>query len=138
MDPAERRRFDKLLESVLSTLPKEIHSLLEEVPLVVEDRPDQEILQELDCTAEEICGLHTGLMLTERSVDDLPAPPETIHLFRMGVLTIAGGWDSWHDEDGTPMGGEEVITEEIRITLLHEIGHHFGLDEDELERLGYA
>lgn len=138
MEPTERRRFDKLLESVLAELPKEIQEHLEEVPLVVEDTPAPEILQELDCTADEICGLHCGLMLTERSVEDLPSVPEKIHLYRVGVLSLAGGWDSWNDEEGTPMGGEDVIREEIRITLLHEVGHHFGLDEDELERLGYA
>lgn len=138
MNASDRSRFNKLLESVLIDLPDSLHRLLEEVPLVVDDSPSPDILQELDCQAEEVCGLHSGLMLTERSLEDLPSVPETIHIFRIGVLKIAGGWDTWHDEDGTPMGGEDVIREEIRITLLHEIGHHFGLDEDELERLGFS
>ena len=50
----------------------------------------------------------------------------------------AGGWEEWTDEDGAALGGEARVVREIRITLLHEIGHHFGLDEDDLDRLGYA
>ena len=138
MNPEERSRFDKLVESVLKDLPKPLRELLEEVPLLVEDSPCPEILKQLGCTEEDICGLYSGVMLTERSVDDLPELPERIHLYRTGVIESAGGWNCWHDEDDTSMGGEEVLREEIRITLLHEIGHHFGLDEDDLERLGFA
>jgi predicted Zn-dependent protease with MMP-like domain len=50
---------------------------------------------------------------------------------------MAGGWEEDVDEEG-PFGGVERIREEIRITILHELGHHFGLDEDDLDRLGYA
>jgi len=53
------------------------------------------------------------------------------------VIDEAGGWEPWVDEDGETWGGEAQIVEEIRITVLHEIGHHFGLDEDDLTRLGY-
>ena len=60
-----------------------------------------------------------------------------ITLFRRGIVDLAGGWEA-RTEEGCAVGGEVAIREEIRITLLHEIGHHFGLDEDELDRLGYA
>ena len=52
---------------------------------------------------------------------------EVIHLFRIGIMAEAGG------EQAT----EEDLRREIRVTLLHEIGHHFGLDEDDLAELGY-
>ena len=55
--------------------------------------------------------------------------PPTIMLFRVGIVAEAGGWDQ--------PDALERIREEIRITLLHEIGHQFGLDEDDLARLGY-
>jgi predicted Zn-dependent protease with MMP-like domain len=84
-----------------------------------------------------LCGLHSGIPLTERSVEH-GGLPEVITLFREGILEEAGGWEEWTDDDGTELGGRERILREIRITLLHEIGHHFGLDEDDLERLGYA
>ena len=60
------------------------------------------------------------------------------HLFREGIIEQAGGWEESEDENGRLQGGEAAITEEIRITLLHEIGHHFGLGEEELEELGYG
>jgi predicted Zn-dependent protease with MMP-like domain len=60
-----------------------------------------------------------------------------VHIFREGIIDMAGGWEEGEDEHGA-YGGEERIREEIRITILHELGHHFGLDEDDLERLGYA
>ena len=138
MNPNERNQFDKLVESVLEELPKALLELLEEVPLLVEDCPSPAILHQLGCAADEICGLHNGVMLTEKSLEDLPELPERIHLFRAGILAIAGGWTPWQDDDGTPMGGMDVIREEIRITILHEIGHHFGLDEEDLEQLGFA
>ena len=55
-------------------------------------------------------------------------PPETIQLFREGIVAAAGGWPA----------GAEAVAEEIRVTVLHEVGHHFGLEEDDLEEVGYA
>lgn len=144
MHPEDRARFDELLETVLEQLPPAIHALFEEVPLIVEDRPDAILLEqlaadfeipddpeELEAFASELCGLHSGHMLTERSVDDPADVPESIRIFREGIIGIAGGWEG--------QGGEanEAVSEQIRITILHEVGHHFGLEEDDLEQLGY-
>ena len=139
MNRAERERFDELLERVLDELPPRIRALLEEAPLIVDDVPSAELLAELgiDLDEENLCGLHSGTPLTHRSVNDGTDMPETIHIFREGVIDEAGGWEPWVDEDGKTWGGEAHIAEEIRITVLHEIGHHFGLDEDDLTRLGY-
>jgi predicted Zn-dependent protease with MMP-like domain len=134
----EREQFDQLFEAVLATLPAAVHALLEECPLVLEDRPSQRLLAELGMNDDDeiLCGLHTGISLTERSVER-PESSDVIHVFREGVVDTAGGWDESEDEEGA-YGGEARIREEIRITVLHEIGHHFGLDEGDLERLGYA
>ena len=138
MTAAERKRFDALLEKVLDSLPPRLHELLEEAPLIVEDRPSRKLMEELEIDEEDdlLCGLHSGTPLTERSVNhhDLP---ETIHLFREGILEQAGGWTAQRDEEGQWIGGREALMREIRITILHEIGHHFGLDEDDLAELGY-
>jgi predicted Zn-dependent protease with MMP-like domain len=136
----ERERFDAMLERVLESLPPRLHELLEEAPLIVEDRPSRKLLKELgmDDVDETLCGLHTGTPLTERSVSYGHDLPETIHLFREGIIEMAGGWEPWADDDGQAMGGEDRIEEEIRVTLLHEIGHHFGLEEEDLEELGYG
>jgi predicted Zn-dependent protease with MMP-like domain len=137
MTPDERERFDRLLESVLETLPDALHRLLDEAPLVVEDAPTAELLRAMGLhEADDLCGLHEGLSRTERSVDH-PTLPDVITLFRRGIVDLAGGWEPVAGDGGT-VGGESAVREEIRITLLHEIGHHFGLDEDDLERLGYA
>jgi predicted Zn-dependent protease with MMP-like domain len=137
MNPQERERFDGLLESVLDGLPEELQALLDEAPLVVEDHPSEELLRSLGLPeAEDLCGLHEGLSRTDRSVEQ-PSLPDVITLFRRGIIDLAGGWQA-RGTDDAPMGGEDAIRDEILITLLHEIGHHFGLDEDDLERLGYA
>lgn len=144
MHPDERQRFDELLETVVDEMPPAIHDLFEEVPLIVDDRPDRTLLLklaadfdvpdepgELQAFASELCGLHSGRMLTERSVEDPADVPEDIRIFREGIISIAGGWD------GPPEEVDAAVSEQIRITILHEVGHHFGLDEDDLEELGY-
>lgn len=141
MTEGERERFDGLLEEAIEGLPDRIHALLEEVPLIVDDRPEEELVRRLalelgedvsapgaaEAFASELCGLHSGAMLTERSVEDAGDVPEDIRLFREGILNLAGGWAA----------GDDAVFQEIAITLLHEIGHHFGLEEEDLEELGY-
>lgn len=130
-----RARFDTLLEGILGDLPPRVAAVLEEVPLHVMDEPDPLILADLgvepgdvQAATEELCGLHTGFMLTERAIELDAVLPNEIHLFRRGIALVSGGWDA----------DDETVAEQIRITLLHEIGHHFGLEEDDLDQLGYA
>ncbi len=141
MSRQERDRFDLLFHTVFETLPATVHHMLEEAPIILEDHPSAQLAAELGIDPNDpddiLCGLHTGVPLTERSVQHADGL-ETIHLFRIGILEMAGGWEEWEDEDGQCWGGRDRICEEIRITILHEVGHHFGLDEDDLERLGYA
>ncbi len=151
MTDQERERFDSLFEDVLAGLPAGVAALLAEVPVIMLDRPTPEMVEllrrdgllEPGDGGEDLCGLHSGVGLTERSVED-PANwgadlgvPEHIHLFREGITSLAfdnigddGGWD--HPE------ADEELYEEIRITLLHELGHHFGLEEEDLDELGYS
>ena len=139
MNESDRERFDSIFEQVLAELPDALHELIERTPVILEDDPDPALLRELGMDAEDdlLCGLHTGTPITERSVD-ADHYPEYIHLFRRGIIELAGGWEPWIDDDGTEMGGEESVREQIYITLLHEIGHHYGLDEDQLEDYGYG
>ena len=149
MKDTDRARFDQILDEVVATLPPGVTELFEEKPLVVEDRPTLAMLRELGISPmhrEEICGLHSGPMGPQLVLDasgdgDPAAEIGVIHIFREGIVACAGGWVPWREreEDGTEIegGGEAVVREEIRITILHEVGHHFGLDEDDLEALGY-
>lgn len=152
MTDRERDRFDALLEDVLDGLPARVRTLIDQVPLVVLDRPTPKMIRQLqedgvlepDADPTELCGLHSGTAITDRSIDDphgwgstLGGPdgfaPEQIHIFREGIVALATedqGWDAQH--------ADENIYEEIRVTVLHEVGHHFGLDEEDLENLGYA
>jgi predicted Zn-dependent protease with MMP-like domain len=128
-----RDEFDAMLGRVIAALPEKIRALLDEVPVVVDDLPSREVLEEFGMTrdeADELCGLHTGRAFTERSIEHDAELPSEIQLYREGIVAQAGGWDG---EDA-----RAKIEEEIRITLLHEIGHQLGLDEDDLERLGYG
>lgn len=145
----ERERFDALLQDAIDALPAHVRGLVDRVPIVVLDEPSPEMLDVLrrdgvlmdENDGLDLCGLHTGVAITDRSIEDpsgwgpvgtgdAGAGPEQIHLFRRGISDLAGGWNQ-------PQADQEIY-EEIRITLLHEIGHHFGLDEDDLEDLGYA
>lgn len=131
--------FDALLETHLDALPPHAAEGLCEVPLIVDDEPDAATLRELgmdpDDPDDDLFGLHTGVPLTERSVEISGEVPEDIRLFRGPIMRLVG-W-SW------PIGERErgdraELDEEIRVTLLHELGHHFGLDEDDLDALGYG
>jgi len=131
MDRATRRRFDKELEAVLAELPPRVQQLLEEVPLHVEDYPPPEVLAEFGMThRDELCGLHSGVPLNQRSIDQPWRLPDVVTIYREGILAAATG------EDGRV--SRRRLREEIRITILHELAHHFGMSEEELEELGYG
>lgn len=142
---SERERFDALVEEALDELPPGIRELLDEVPLIVVDEPTERMLRDLghdpadpDIRAE-ICGLHSGQPYTEPALDAPPSLPCTIHLFRRGIVVQSGGWGARRDDgiDDDTRPPDDRVYEEIMITMLHEIGHQFGLDEDDLIRLGY-
>lgn len=135
MDDAQRTHFDALVEQQVAALPYTIQLLLQETPLMVEDRPSPELLAELGLEpskSSELCGVFTGIGLTERSVEDSMVEPQTITIFREGLCALV---DSRSDSEGSR---DEQLAQEIRITILHEVGHHFGLDEEDLEALGFG
>lgn len=121
--------FDQLLEEILGELPPEIRSLLDEVPLVVENEPSPAVRGEfgipLDEPESDLCGGHWGIPLNERSVFEPGFAPERIMLFRGPIWRLGGG-------------KLKSVRKQILITLLHELGHHFGMTEEELIALGYG
>ena len=125
-----RNYFDEQLEAVLAELPRQVTDLLDETPLVVEDYPSREIMRRVGVRhRSHLCGLYTGIPLTERSVQHSGVLSDVIHVFREGVLGLA--------TDRRGQMDEAELRRQIRITILHELGHLHGLDEDELEELGY-
>jgi predicted Zn-dependent protease with MMP-like domain len=131
MNAAMRERFDALADEVLDTLPEEIHKMLEEVPLVVEDHPAPEMCRELGiCDRSALCGLYQGIPLSDRSVLLPWYLPDTVTIFREGIMTLsrilAGG-----------RFDRRTLREQIRVTILHELAHYHGMDEEEIRSLGY-
>lgn len=125
LSPKQRERFDEILEKLIGQLPPHVQGMLEEVPLIVEDEPSETLLEEMDVDEEtDLLGLHWGVALTERSVEAPAHFPDRMMLFRGPILRAAGH-------------SLRRLEKQIRITLLHEIGHHFGLEEEDLAELGY-
>ena len=131
MDDRTRARFDRELEWVLERLPERIHELIEEVPLHVEDHPSPRVMAEMGVRRRnQLCGLYTGIPISERSIQHSGQMPDVVTIFREGILAAARGYDGRLRRDR--------LREEIRITVLHELAHHHGIDEDELWELGYG
>ena len=121
---ARRNDFDRALRNALAELPPMFRDALENVAVVVEDWAPDELLDELGIQQDDaLYGFYHGVPLPERSVQDSGVLPDKISIYR-GPL-----------EEDFPDRGE--LSRQIRITLLHEIGHYFGMDEEELSRLGY-
>ena len=131
----ERERFDAIVESVIEGLPIRYTEQLKGLPIVVLDRPTGQMLAELgidpadERAVLEMCGLHTGAAITERSVEDSAQLPPEVQLYREGILELSGGFDQG--------SGDADLRHQVRVTILHELGHQFGLDEDDLFELGY-
>ncbi|MGW8284360.1 MAG: metallopeptidase family protein [Candidatus Deferrimicrobiaceae bacterium] len=116
--------FDNVLRQVLDDLPGMFRESIRNVAIVVEDRPPDWLLDELGLPpGETLYGFYHGVPLPERSVLDSGNLPDRISVYRGPLM-----------EDFRDPG---ELARQIRTTLLHEIGHYFGMDEEDLARLGY-
>jgi predicted Zn-dependent protease with MMP-like domain len=130
LNPRIRRRFDAQVDRVLAELPPMVHDLLERVPLHVEDHPSEEVMDDRGVEyLDELCGLYTGIPLGQRSILHSGMLPDVVTIYREGILTAAS------DDEGRIRAAE--LRRQIRITILHELGHHHGLSEEDLQALGY-
>lgn len=117
--------FETLARQAIAELPDELRVHAEAILLSIEPYASDELLEEMDVPEDEdLFGLYEGAALTERSVNDAPQLPPRVRLFYEAIL----------DECET----EEEVKHEVQVTILHEIGHHFGMNEEQLERLGYG
>ena len=109
-------RFDELVEQAFAGVPAELVALLDNVVLFVEDDapPDD----------PHLLGLYDGVPLTERDHTYGGVVPDRIFVFRNPTLAVCET--------------EADVVEEVRITVVHEIAHHFGIDDARLHELGYA
>ena len=131
MNPQARNRFDKQLDWVLERMPPLVHELIERVPLHVEDYPSDEVMDETGVEyIDDLCGLYTGIPIGQKSVWHSGTMPDVVTIYREGILSSAA------DRHGRI--SIERLRAEIRKTILHELGHHHGLTEDDLRKLGYG
>ncbi len=131
MNPQTRRRFDEQLEWVLERMPPMVHELIDRVPLHVEDYPSDEVMDRTNVEyIDDLCGLYTGIPIGDKSVNHSATMPDVVTIYREGILSAAAA------DDGRISQGR--LREQIRITILHELGHHHGLTEEDLKRLGYG
>jgi predicted Zn-dependent protease with MMP-like domain len=112
MDP---QRFDELVSAALDLIPPRLAAVMDNVVVLVSDRdPDD----------PDLLGLYEGVALTDRDSHYAGSLPDTITVYRDALLEAC-------DRD------DEVV-EEVKITVIHEIAHHFGIDDNRLHELGWA
>jgi predicted Zn-dependent protease with MMP-like domain len=118
----ETSKFEQLVRQALNELPNEFHSRMENVDIVVEDHPtrDQLIGSGLD-EDECLLGLYEGIPLPDRYNYDLVLP-DKITLFQVSIESMCET--------------EEDVIREIQDTVVHEVAHHFGIDDDDLDAMG--
>ena len=115
MKPLPLPRFEELVADALDQVPAELMALLDNVVVLVEDRNADE---------PDLLGLYEGYALTERGWDYGGALPDRIMIYRCAICDICDD--------------EEQVVEEVTITVVHEIAHHFGIDDDRLHALGWG
>lgn len=106
-------KFEELVAEALDTIPPKLTKVMENVVVVVVDDPPE----------PGLLGLYTGIPLTERGDWYSAVLPDHIEIYRNPTLEICET--------------EEDVVEEVRITVVHEIGHHFGIDDERLHELGW-
>ncbi len=120
--PLSSHEFEQLVDEALEELPAELAARVSNLHIIVEDLPQPEEVEDGD--VEGLLGLYEGVPLTERAADYYGFLPDRITLYKSNI----------EDEAGTPEGVREVI----RRTVIHEMAHHFGIDDDRLDELGWA
>jgi predicted Zn-dependent protease with MMP-like domain len=120
---SDRRAFEELVSEALDSLPDDIAAMLSNVEVVVEDEPPAEYVATLP-HGHTLLGHYHGIPLTNRGRYD-GALPDKISIYRGPIVRSV-------------RGVPERIKAQVRKTVLHEIGHHFGIEEHRLHELGYG
>jgi predicted Zn-dependent protease with MMP-like domain len=110
-----RDEFEELVGEALDTIPPELADVMQNVVVLVEDFPPD---------GRRLLGLYHGVPLTQRSHWYSGMLPDTIHIYRVPILRMCST--------------REQVVEQVRVTVVHEVAHHFGIDDDRLDDLGYA
>lgn len=108
-------RFEELVSDALDLIPPELAAAADNVVVLVEDRHPEE---------PDLLGLYEGIALTERDSSYAGSLPDTITIYRDSLLEVCAT--------------EDEVVEEVAVTVIHEMAHHFGIDDDRLHELGWG
>ena len=118
-DPFGPREFAELVEEAVLGLPQEFAEKLDNVDIIVEERPDAETIRKMKIERGHVLlGLYHGVPRTERHESAPPLYPDRITIYRRPILAICRTSDE--------------IRQQVQETVIHEIGHHFGLSDEEM------
>jgi predicted Zn-dependent protease with MMP-like domain len=115
----EREEFTKVVEEVLDSLPKEFRKRIRNVAVLVEDLPSSQPLPRPLGPNQLLLGLFHGVPTTKKSVFDLPTGPDYVVLYQKNIEAVCSN--------------DAELRQQIRLTLMHELGHYFGMDEEQLK-----
>ncbi|MGV0758443.1 metallopeptidase family protein [Tistrella mobilis] len=120
--------FDAIADQAFGSLPAAFREAIGPVAIRVEDFPDDETLAEMGIEDPfGLLGLYRGVPLTERSLTQPQAWPDMVFLYRRPLL------DAWAETEGEAAGS--TLYDLIRHVLIHEIGHHYGFSDEDMERI---
>jgi predicted Zn-dependent protease with MMP-like domain len=114
-----REDFVKVVEEELDSLPQEVRSRIRNVAFRVEDMPPNQSSPQSGQPRKLLLGLFHGVPTTKKSVFDLPTGPDHIVLYQKNIEAVCSS--------------EAEVREQIRLTVIHELGHYFGMDENQLK-----
>jgi predicted Zn-dependent protease with MMP-like domain len=115
----KREHFTKVVEEALDSLPQEFRSRIQNVAVLVEDVPPNRLSPESGQQRRLLLGVFHGVPTTKKSIFNLSSGPDNIVLYQKNIEAVCST--------------EAEVREQIRLTLIHELGHYFGLDEDQLK-----
>ena len=119
------KAFERAVQEAMDRIPREFLRHIENVAVLVLDEPSEEVLEDLGVPeGETLFGAYFGVPVGEKSLFDVPVEPDRIEIYR-------------HPLEDLCESVEEMM-EEIEITVVHEIAHHFGIDDEVLDRHGYG
>lgn len=118
-------QFGRLVQEAIESIPPQFEPYMENVVVEVRPAPTRDLMRQAHYDGPgDLLGLYVGVPLPDKSVSALVDWPERVYIFQRNIESIC---DSPQD-----------VVEEVRLTVLHEIGHHFGMDEDDLDELGFG
>lgn len=117
--------FEQVVEDAMTSIPEGFHRYLQQVLVEIEDMPDEDTCEDLGLRDPRgLLGLYRGTPLTERHVEDHGRLPDRITIYQRNLERMCRT--------------RQQMVDQIRRTVLHEVGHHFGLDERQLRELGFG